>query len=215
MTHFKCRYTPSQRRLTDAVDLLPNDPYHQDSSMLGHDAVYQCIGEADVYVFKEDNWGKCLHEETKNKYNFRNACCHWVQNVLSSLLLSTCKKIKMCRIIIFLLLYMGVKLGLSHWMKNRLAVLKNRVLRRIFGSKRSEVTGKWRRLHKKELYSLYTSPNQKQHALWRGEMLWWENLKEGDHLEYGSIDKGRKVKFTSKEAMKAQRESKDTLLLFL
>jgi arginyl-tRNA--protein-N-Asp/Glu arginylyltransferase len=72
-------------------------------------------------------------------------------------------------------------------MKNRLAVLKNRVLRRIFGSKRSEVTRKWRTLYKKELYSLYTSPNQKQHALWRGEMhteLWWENLKEGDHLEY-------------------------------
>jgi hypothetical protein len=34
----------------------------------------------------------------------------------------------------------------------------NRVLRRIFGSKRDEVTGEWRRLHKKELYALY-SPN--------------------------------------------------------
>jgi hypothetical protein len=34
-----------------------------------------------------------------------------------------------------------------------------RVLRRIFGSKRDEVTGKWRRLHNEQLYDLYSSPN--------------------------------------------------------
>jgi hypothetical protein len=34
-----------------------------------------------------------------------------------------------------------------------------RVLRRIFGSKRDEVTGKWRRLHNEELNDLYSSPN--------------------------------------------------------
>jgi hypothetical protein len=33
------------------------------------------------------------------------------------------------------------------------------VLRRIFGPKRDEVTGEWRRLHKKELYALYSSSN--------------------------------------------------------
>jgi hypothetical protein len=33
------------------------------------------------------------------------------------------------------------------------------VLRRIFGPKRDEVTGQWRRLHNKELYALYSSPN--------------------------------------------------------
>jgi hypothetical protein len=33
------------------------------------------------------------------------------------------------------------------------------VLRRIFGPKRDEVTGEWRRLHNKELYALYPSPN--------------------------------------------------------
>jgi hypothetical protein len=33
------------------------------------------------------------------------------------------------------------------------------VLRRIFGPKRDEVTGEWRRLQKKELYALYSSPN--------------------------------------------------------
>jgi hypothetical protein len=35
----------------------------------------------------------------------------------------------------------------------RLRVFENRVLRRIFGPKRDEVTGEWRRLHNKELYA--------------------------------------------------------------
>jgi hypothetical protein len=41
----------------------------------------------------------------------------------------------------------------------RLRVFENKVLRRIFGPKRDEVTGEWRRLHNKELYGLYSSPN--------------------------------------------------------
>jgi hypothetical protein len=41
----------------------------------------------------------------------------------------------------------------------RLKVFENRVLRRILGPKRDEVTGEWRRLHNKELYALYSSPN--------------------------------------------------------
>jgi hypothetical protein len=36
---------------------------------------------------------------------------------------------------------------------------ENRVSRRIFGPKRDELTGKWRRLHNRELYALYSSPN--------------------------------------------------------
>jgi hypothetical protein len=38
-------------------------------------------------------------------------------------------------------------------------VFENRVLRRIFGPKRDEVTGDWRMLHSEELYNLYSSPN--------------------------------------------------------
>jgi hypothetical protein len=34
-------------------------------------------------------------------------------------------------------------------------MFENRVLRRIFGPKRKEVTGEWRRLHNEELYDLY------------------------------------------------------------
>jgi hypothetical protein len=39
--------------------------------------------------------------------------------------------------------------------EHRLRVFKNRVLRRIFGPKRDEVTGEWKRLHNEELNDLY------------------------------------------------------------
>jgi len=42
--------------------------------------------------------------------------------------------------------------------ERRLRVFENRVLRRIFGPRRDEVTGKWRKLHE-ELNNLYCSPN--------------------------------------------------------
>jgi hypothetical protein len=38
-------------------------------------------------------------------------------------------------------------------------VFENRMLRRIFGPKRDEVTGDWRKLHNEELHKLYSSPN--------------------------------------------------------
>jgi hypothetical protein len=43
--------------------------------------------------------------------------------------------------------------------EHRLRVFENRVLRRIFGPKRDEVMGEWRKLHNKELCDLYSSPS--------------------------------------------------------
>jgi len=42
--------------------------------------------------------------------------------------------------------------------ERRLRVFENRVLRRVFGPKRDEVTGKWRKLRNEELNDLYCSP---------------------------------------------------------
>jgi hypothetical protein len=53
---------------------------------------------------------------------------------------------------------MGVKLGILQLREERgLKVFKNRVLRRIFGPKRDEVTGGWRKLHNEELHNLNSS----------------------------------------------------------
>jgi len=54
---------------------------------------------------------------------------------------------------------MGEKLGRSHCREERrLRVFEKRVLRRVFGPKRDEGTGEWRKLHNEELNDLYFSP---------------------------------------------------------
>ena len=52
-----------------------------------------------------------------------------------------------------------MKLGRSHCGRKVVRLFENRVLGMIFGPRRDEVTGKWRRLHNEELYALYSSPN--------------------------------------------------------
>jgi hypothetical protein len=61
--------------------------------------------------------------------------------------------IKICKTIILPVVLLGVKLGLSHKGKTRLKVFENRVLRRIFGAKKEEVAGGWRRVYNEELHN--------------------------------------------------------------
>jgi hypothetical protein len=76
-------------------------------------------------------------------------------------------------------------------------VFGNRVLRRIFGPKRDEVTGECRKLHNEELHDLYSSPSiikmvKARKMRWAGHVarmgrretrigFWWENQREGGH----------------------------------
>jgi hypothetical protein len=48
-----------------------------------------------------------------------------------------------------------------------LRVFENRVLRKVFGPKRDEVTGEWRKLHNEELNDLYSLPNSVRLVKWR------------------------------------------------
>jgi len=84
------------------------------------------------------------------------------------------------------------------WKEERkLRVFENRMLRKIFGPRRDEVTGEWRRLHNEELNELYSSPNfvrmiKSRRTRWAGHMArmgeergcigsWWGNRRERDH----------------------------------
>jgi hypothetical protein len=76
-------------------------------------------------------------------------------------------------------------------------VFENRVLRRIFGPKRDEVTGEWRKLHNEELCDLYSSPSiiriiKLRRMRWTAHVArmgrsgtltdyWWESQKQRDH----------------------------------
>jgi hypothetical protein len=55
-----------------------------------------------------------IQEEIKRRLKSENACCHSVQNLLSSILLSKNLKVKIYRTNFCLLLYMGVQFGHSH-----------------------------------------------------------------------------------------------------
>jgi hypothetical protein len=83
-------------------------------------------------------------------------------------------------------------------------VFENRVLRRIFGPEKDEVTGEWRKLHSEELHNLNSSPNiirqiKLRRMKWEGHVarmgeeirvykVWWETPKERDHSEVRGVD---------------------------
>jgi hypothetical protein len=69
-------------------------------------------------------------------------------------------KIRMYKTIILPVVLYGYKTwSLTLRDEHRLRVFENRVLRRIFGRKRDEVMGEWRKLHHEELRDLYSSPS--------------------------------------------------------
>ena len=87
-------------------------------------------------------------------------CYHSVQNLLSSSFLFKNLKIKIYRAIILpVVLYGCVTWSPTLREERRLRVFKSRALRRIFGPKRDQVTGKWRKLHNEELNPLATELN--------------------------------------------------------
>jgi hypothetical protein len=96
-------------------------------------------------------------------------------------------------------------------------VSENRVLRGIFGPKRDEATGEWRRLHNEELNDLYSSPNiirviKSRRMRWAGHVarmgkrevytgFWWGDLREDDHLGDPGIDGRVILKYIFKNGM--------------
>ena len=99
-----------------------------------------------------------------------------------------------CTIILPVVLYGCETWSLTLREERRLRVFENRELRRVFGPKRDEVTGEWRKLHNEELSDLYSLPNivqvvKSRRMRWAGHVarmgegctgFWWGNLRERD-----------------------------------
>jgi hypothetical protein len=97
-----------------------------------------------------------IQEEIKSRLKSGNACYHLVQNLLSSSSRSRNIKNKIYRTIILPVVLYGCETwSLTLREEHRPRVFENRVLRRIFGTKRDKITGKWRKLHNGEL-NLYS-----------------------------------------------------------
>jgi hypothetical protein len=102
-----------------------------------------------------------IQEEIKRRLNSGNACYHSVQNLLSSCVLSKNLKIGIYKTVILPVVLYGCETwSLTLREEYKLRVFENRVLRRISGPKRDEVTAGWRTLHNEELCDLYSSTSQ-------------------------------------------------------
>ena len=116
---------------------------------------------------------------------------------MSSMLVSKNLKIKIYRTIILPVVLYGCETwSLTLREESKLRVFENMVLRRIFGPRRDEVTGEWRKLHNEELNGLYSSPNivraiKSRRMRWAGHVArmgeerwcigsWWGNRRERD-----------------------------------
>ena len=96
-----------------------------------------------------------IAEEIKSRLKSGNACYHSVQNLLSSRLQSKNLKIKTYRTVILPVVLYGCETwSLTLREVRNLRVLENRVLRKIFGPRRDELTVEWSRLRNAELNDL-------------------------------------------------------------
>ncbi|KAJ4443480.1 hypothetical protein ANN_05152 [Periplaneta americana] len=99
-------------------------------------------------------------EKIMHRINMGNACYYSVEKLLSSSLLSKNLKVRIYETVILSVVLYGCETWtLTLREEHRLRVFENKVLRKIFGAKRDEVTGEWRKLHNTELHALYSSPD--------------------------------------------------------
>ena len=132
---------------------------HEDDKSIKNDNGYLERVEEFKYLGTTLRNQNSIQEEIKSRLKVGNACFHSEQNLLSSSLLSKNLKIKIHKTIILPVVLYGCETwSLTLREERRFRVFENRVLRRIIGPKRDEVTGEWRKLHNEELSDLYSSP---------------------------------------------------------
>ncbi|KAJ4438790.1 hypothetical protein ANN_14741 [Periplaneta americana] len=112
-----------------------------------------CFMRAD-FINKQLSFGLCYRRNEGSRFaGMRN-------KLLSSSLLSKNLKVRIYKTVILPVLLYGCETWtLTLREEHRLRVFENKVLRKIFGAKRDEVTEEWRKLHNTELHALYSSPD--------------------------------------------------------
>jgi hypothetical protein len=99
-----------------------------------------------------------MGEEVKSIQNSGNACHYSVQSLPACCLGNV--NVRAYKTIILPAVLYGCEMwSLTLREAHRLRVFEDRILRRIFGPKRTEVTGEWRKLHNEELHNLYSAPD--------------------------------------------------------
>src|SRR5215510_11040039 len=111
-----------------------------------------CVGKFRLLLYKYATDQNSIEEEIKSRLKLGNVCYQSVQNLLYSRLLYKNLKIKIYRTIIL----PAVLYGCETWSLTLRKEHRLRMLRRVFGPKRDEVTGEWRKLHNEELKDLYS-----------------------------------------------------------
>jgi hypothetical protein len=135
-----------------------------------------------------------IQKEIKRRLISGNACYHVFPFVVKKLKMRIYKTI-----ILPVVLYGCETWSLTLGEEHRLRVFENMVLRWIFGPKRDEVTGGWRKLHNEELRDLCSSPSiiriiKSRRMMWsrhvdrRGKRkmrkgYWWESQRKRDRYE--------------------------------
>ncbi|KAJ4448866.1 hypothetical protein ANN_00257, partial [Periplaneta americana] len=152
-----------QHLITALADI--NYGYSTTSWWLGEEESYIELGTPSMKPEEMDELEKLVNEKIReatpvNVTVYQEGDDELKKKLLSSSLLSKNLKVRIYKTVILPVVLYGCKTWtLTLREEHRLKVFENKVLRKIFGAKRDEVTGEWRKLHNTELHALYSSPD--------------------------------------------------------
>ena len=141
-----------------------------------------------------------IREEIKRRINMGNACYYSVEKILWSCLLFKKLKVNTYKTIILpVVLYVCETWPLTLSEKHRLRVFENKVLRKIFGVKRDDITGECGKLHNAQLHALYSSPNiirnlKSRRLRWAGYVARMEQSRNAYRVLEGKPEEKRSLR---------------------
>ena len=156
---FKTVQVPLTKHLLSIILLKSSDRFARECIKESCFLHWRLRADIEQFGTTEKSNQNSIAEEMKSRLRSGNACYHSVQSILSSTLLHKNLNIKIYRSIILPVVLHGCETWSLKLQERKLWVFENMMLRRIFGPRRDEVTGEWRRLHNEELNDLHYSPN--------------------------------------------------------